>query len=324
MFEELTVDLGRPPGSRWRLTSRQCEEARELLRAYKADLGLPDGAAVFLTASSRELIRDEVWREMESLADQLALPVNDVVVCNLYYDALKVVFGRALGCTAFAVDTPEGVLHARNLDWWTDGSALARYTAVCHFVGAPAGPFTTIGWPGFAGVFSGIAPGRFAVTLNAVLSLEPPQAAGPVVFLLRTVLEEARSFAEARKLLSESLIPCDCLLLLTGTLPGEMVVIERTPSRHAVRVPSNGSICVTNGYMGLEAGVGRNHAGLFATWCQRLERVQTLLANYLPKTPEDCFRYLADPDVRLDITAQHIVFRAATGDYWTRLPHLDP
>ncbi len=48
--------------------------------------------------------------------------------------------------------------------------------------------------PGFVGVFSGVAPGRFAVTLNAVLSAEPPQPATPVVLLLRTVLEHAQTF----------------------------------------------------------------------------------------------------------------------------------
>jgi len=37
-----------------------------------------------------------------------------------YYDALKVILGRAFGCTAFATDAPGGVLHARNLDWWTE------------------------------------------------------------------------------------------------------------------------------------------------------------------------------------------------------------
>jgi len=52
---------------------------------------------------------------------------SDVALGNCYYDALKVV----LGCTAFAVDTGDEILHARNLDWWTENAALARYTTVC-------------------------------------------------------------------------------------------------------------------------------------------------------------------------------------------------
>src|SRR3984885_15878709 len=93
----------------------------------------------------------------------------------------------------------------------------------CNFRGGPAGPFTTVGWPGFVGAFSGVASGRFAVTLNAVLSLEPAQPAMPIVLLLRAVLEEAKSFDEEAEILSNSILPCDCLLLLTGTRSVEMV-----------------------------------------------------------------------------------------------------
>jgi acid ceramidase len=257
---------------------------------------------------------------MESLSRLLGLPVRDVVLHNFYYDALKAVLGRMLGCTAFAVDTPDGVLHARNLDWWTENAALARYTTVSHFVGSPAGKFSTIGWPGFVGAFSGIAPGRFAVTLNAVLSLEPAQLATPIVLLLRTVLEQARSFEEALSLLSETPIPCDCLLLLTGIRPGELVVIERTPSRHAIRYAEAGYICVTNGYQQLDAGLGGGTSELLATWCQRFQRVEALIGNERPTNPLDCFRYLSDPEVRMQMTVQQMVFRAATGEHWIRLP----
>ena len=60
---------------------------------------------------------------------------------------LRPVKGRLY--TAFAIDGAEGVLHARNLDWWTENFALGRLTTVCHFVGGGAGRFTTVGWPGF-------------------------------------------------------------------------------------------------------------------------------------------------------------------------------
>jgi hypothetical protein len=253
---------------------------------------------------------------MEALARLVDLPVNDVALCNFYYDVLKVVLDRTLGCTAFAIDTPDGILHARNLDWWTENAALARYTSICKFGGGAAGPFTTIGWPGFIGALSGIAPGRFAVTLNAVLSLEPPQIATPVVLLLRSVLEQARSFEAALALLTESPLPCDCLLLLTGTRSGELVVIERTSSRHAIRHARDGYVCVTNGYRQLTGGLGGTASELLATSCQRLERIEALIANERPRNPRDCFRYLTDPEVQMQITVQQMVFRAATGEQW--------
>jgi hypothetical protein len=316
MFQELTIDLRRPPHKRWRLTPTHCQQARELLISYKTDLGLTQDVADFLSAAARDLVRPDHWSEIESLSTELGLPVNDVALCNFYYDALKVVWG----CTAFAVDAGDVILHARNLDWWTENAALARYTTVAHFIGGPAGRFTTIGWPGFIGAFSGIGPGRFAVTLNAVLSLEPAQPATPVVLLLRTVLEEARSFDEAVAILSNALLPCDCLLLLTGTRSGEMVVIERTPSRHAVRPAQCGFVTVTNDYSLLNADPGVVGSELLATSCHRFQRVEGLLRNARPQNPENCFSHLSDPGVQMQITVQQMVFRAATGEYWIRLP----
>jgi hypothetical protein len=316
MFQELTVDLRRPPEDRWHLTPAQCQQGRELLASYRADLGISRDASELLLSSAREVVRAEHWAEMEALSRLVDLPVSDIALCNFYYDVLKVVLDRTLGCTAFAVDAPDGILHARNLDWWTENAALARFTCVCHFVGGPVGPFTTIGWPGFIGAFSGIAPGRFAVTLNAVLSLEPAQLATPVVFLLRSVLEEAQSFEEAQAVLSNAPLPCDCLLLLTGIRSGELVVMERTPSRYAIRQARDGYVGVTNGYHQLTAGLGDTSSELLATSCQRLLRVEALIGNERPRNPQDCFRYLSDPEVRMQMTVQQMVFRAATGEHW--------
>jgi hypothetical protein len=316
MIQKITIDLRRPPEDRWHLTPEQQRQARELLALYKADLGIPPDVGEFLVASARELVRADYWTEMESLSFALGLPLSDAVLCNFYYDAIKVV----LGCTAFAVDSAGGILHARNLDWWTTSAILSRYTTICNFVGGVAGEFTTIGWPGFTGVFSGIAPGRFAITLNAVLSLEPAVPATPVVLVLRTVLEEARSYNEALSILSAASLPSDSLLLLTGTRAGEHVVIERTPSRCAVRRGRSGFTCVTNDYQQIHVNADQPRSEILATACRRFERIESLLSDATPQTPEACFKYLSDPAVRMQITVQQMVFQPSTGQYWVRLP----
>ena len=317
MIQTITIDLRCPPEDRWHLTPIQQQQARELLALYKADLGLEAGSAEFLCTSVRELVRADYWAELESLSRAMELPISDAVICNFYYEALKVAFG----CTAFAVDTTDGVLHGRNLDWWTDGAILSRHSSVCHFVGGTAGEFTTIGWPGFIGAFSGIAPGRFAITLNAVLSLEPAVPATPVVLILRNVLEEARSFDEALSVLSAVSLSCDCLLLLSGTHPGELIVIERTPSRYAIRRGESGFICVTNDYRQIQLdGAPPPSTELMATSCGRFSRMEDLLKKGRPDSPEDCFHYLNDQAVIMQCTVQQMVFEAATGRHWVTLP----
>jgi len=57
MFDEVIIDLRRPPSSRWRLTPAQQEQGRELLKAYKADLGLPPAVGEFLITAAKDLLR---------------------------------------------------------------------------------------------------------------------------------------------------------------------------------------------------------------------------------------------------------------------------
>jgi acid ceramidase len=97
-------------------------------------------------------------------------------------------------------------------------------------------------------LFFGVAPGRFAITLNAVLSDDPALLAEPIAFLIQHVLNSASDFTTAVTWLTETRIASDCLLLVTGINAGEMVVIERTLTRVAIRRAVNGIIAVTNDY----------------------------------------------------------------------------
>src|SRR5260370_36491302 len=104
----MRVDLTRPASLRWDLSGVEEAAARDLLAVYERDLGLP---APLVAELSRPAIRADYWAEMQSIALRAGIPIEEVVCGNLYYDALKVVL---VGCTAFAVDTPTGPLHARN------------------------------------------------------------------------------------------------------------------------------------------------------------------------------------------------------------------
>jgi hypothetical protein len=140
-----------------------------------------------------------------------------------------------------------------------------------------------------------------------------------VVFLIRSVLESAKTYDEAVLTLATTPIPCDCLLLITGTRPGEMAAIERTPSRHAIRHAHRKRLCITNDYLLLDSEKGAAPNELQRSSCGRLERIHELL-RVSPGDFETCFAYLSDPNVRMELTVQQMVFRARDGSYAIRIP----
>lgn len=310
MIPDLTIDLRLSPTQRWHLSAEQRAQARDLLDIYSRDAGLNNEAIALVAQTIRPFLAADHLQEIEGLAQQLEVPTEAVIVGNAYYDLVK----TALACSAFAIDAPGGPLHARNLDWWTQNDLLSTSTLVSCFTGAPAGDFISIGWPGFAGMLSGLAPGRFAVTLNAVLSDEPQQLAMPVGLLMRQVFEEARNFDEAVERLSTAPLSCDCLLLVSGVRPGQMLVIERTPTRHAIRRAENGFVHVTNDYRLIDPDTSDSLSELQTTSCGRFERLADRLSSG-PDSPDACLELLSDPGVIMSITVQQMVFQAATGTF---------
>lgn len=310
----MKIDLDESPATRWAGLAERGDLARRLLALYRRDLGSGAENAGLVETIVDQVARREEPAELTAIAQSLGVPRADVVLCNAYYDLIK----ASVGCSAFAIDTPAGPLHARNLDWWTSENLLRDGTMSFDCQRAGRTRYRLVGWPGFIGCFSGVAPGRFAVTLNAVLSDDAPQIAEPVVFLLRRTLDEAADFDAAVKALEQTPIASDCLLLVTGVRAGELVVIERTPTRAALRRPVNGRLIVTNDYRALGAGGAVGELG--ATSCGRYDRVAQLLDQGFGDSVERAFTILTDPKVKMTITVQQMVLRASDGTCVVRLP----
>jgi acid ceramidase len=321
---ELDIDLNAPPERRWEQLVDWRAVARELLAFYVRDIGGLDRFAPLLRDYRDAFVDAEYIAEMRGVARVLDAPEEEVVLANLYYDAIKLVLAGGVGCTAFAVDTDQGPLHARNLDWTTAEGKLASETLIVSFRRGDAGAplYRIVGWPGFVGCLSGVAPGRFAVTLNAVLSDDAPELATPTTFLLRRVLETAETFEAAVAALRDTPVASDSLLLVTGTRAGQMAVVERAPTRAAVRAPYAGAVFVTNDYRALPVSErsGTIRSTLAQTSCGRYARAQQLVREEPPREPGACLRVLCDPRVKMGITVQHLVFSAATGVIRVALP----
>ena len=330
-MKTIKVDLRKDPGDRWQFSPADIADAKRLVDFYTEDIG---GVASHREALEMyDLSGHLAGPYRAEIADIIDRPYLKVLLANVYYDALKLVMGspstpspfqgegwgevpKGFACSAYAVDTPAGPVHARNLDWWTeDNRSLSTGSRIVEFTGGGAGPFSIIGWPSFLGAFSAIAPGRFSFSLNTVTSDDPLQFAAPVTLVLRDILETAPTYAEALERIAKTPLMCDCLILIAGTKRGEMAVVERTPSRSAVRGPENGFIAVTNSYRAL-ATRDSAYRDLGSTACERYDRIEELLLLNRNRAPYELYSMLSDSRIKMaTLTVQQMVMCPATGEF---------
>lgn len=177
--------------------------------------------------------------EIAGMAARIGEP--GVYMLNLSYE---------WSCTTGVGPEPAGAGNRmlRTLDWPLGG--LGRTVVVSRHRTA-AGGYFNVTWPGFSGVTTALAPGRFAAAIN-----QPPmrwtspvmaldwlvnrlgiwrQGGLPPVHLLRKAFDECRSYAEARAMLAETPICLPAFFSLSGTAPEECCAIERLEARAAVR-----------------------------------------------------------------------------------------
>lgn len=153
------------------------------------------------------------------------------------------------GCTAAVAPDPagRGMRMLRTLDWPFHG--LGRNLVAARSEG-PAGHWLGLTWPGFAGVLTAVARGRFAVAFNQppmharrLAGIGMPKLADwaldrlallrrrslPPAHLLRLVCDEAADYHEARRRIVETPLAAPCFVTLAGVEAGQGCVIERTP-----------------------------------------------------------------------------------------------
>jgi hypothetical protein len=162
-------------------------------------------------------------------------------------------------CTALGREEEGGVPWlARTLDWPFPG--LGRFVEIARMQGA-AGEFFSVTWPGYVGVLTGLAPGRFGAAINQaplrrrtrIRFLRPYDLAAngistlirqrsiPADQLLRFVFEEASDYAEARRMLEMTPIARPAIYTLVGCHKGERCVIERTENDFETRADDHGA-----------------------------------------------------------------------------------
>ena len=153
-------------------------------------------------------------------------------------------------CTAGIAADPggTGMRLLRTLDWPLPG--LGRAVVVARQRGS-VGAYYNVTWPGYAGVLTGLAPGRFCAAINQpplrkLTRLRPVdwviarcrlwRSSGlPPSHLLRRVFDQCASYGEARRMLTETPLCAPAFFSLAGIRADEGCVIERREGAAAVR-----------------------------------------------------------------------------------------
>jgi isopenicillin-N N-acyltransferase like protein len=159
-----------------------------------------------------------------------------------------------LGCTAFALHGQSGagghLIIGRNFDF-EGGEIFDREKAVIFEQTDGKIPFASVAWVGFAGVVTGINAQGVYISINAARTDDKAAVGEPVAFLARRVLEEAHNLDEAIAILKNAkTMVSDAFLVGDGRLQ-LAVVVEKSPTRFAVRRAKDG-VWVTNHFLAQE------------------------------------------------------------------------
>ncbi len=207
---------------------------------------------------------------------------------NLCYDILAGTI--AMGCSTLALPGKDGPFLARNMDWFPAEKIAKASCLVSEDYGVNAG------FLGMVGVVTGMSRNGFCVCINAAFGGFDPDGY-PTLLFLRHVLDTAKNFAEALKMVENERLMSGGIITLVGTRNDERAIVERAYSKAMVRKPT-----------GDEPLLATNHFRALAEpeVCPRYE----YMAQTAGRSP--AMGILTDSRVLQSITAQHVVMCPAT------------
>ena len=294
------------------------DRGRLLLRALLKEI---PSAARLIADAVRLRTGGRFHGDMLAVARLVGADWRDIMLANIAYDLRATVYG----CSVVALATPTGPVVARNMDWWPE-EVLARGSCLVRFYGRDDRLcVANAGWPGTLGVVTGLSGRGFAAVVNAVKCPERSNKLGyPVLLHLRRVLEDAPDFAAALKMLSDTKLAVPAIITLVGSENDQRVVIERSPTRHALRWPKgDGPLVATNDYRLLFQPTTSDESEIYRTTCARYTYLLRYFADYDGRTEvtdTDLLWALTDPNVLQHSTAQQILMRPRTNDIKLYVP----
>lgn len=266
------IDVGR--GGAAALCEAQRETAAALLDEALHTLPLLPLAARLIDPFSRTWLE----RHQSPYLDEIHEVARLIGAEGVYF--LNVVYEWACSTSAGPDPGGMGMRLIRILDWRLRGTG--RYGAIARHE-ADRGPFYNATWPGYAGVVTGMAPGRFAAAINQAPRLAESglrwadevvarwrmlrrDSGLPATHLLRRVFEAAEDYEAALALLTDERIAVamPALFTVAGVAAGEGAVIEAFGHErrlHRAAAADGHVIGVANDWLSPDlAGFPRAHA----------------------------------------------------------------
>jgi hypothetical protein len=197
---------------------------------------------------------------------------------------LNAVYEWSCSTSIGAAPAGDGARMIRVLDWGLSG--LGRHVVIARH-DTPHGPFYNATWPGYAGVVTGMAPGRFSAAINqaprvpvtgctpldgAITRLRFLLSQDTVLagHLLRNVFEAAPDYAAAVAMLMEAKVALSApaLFALSGIAPDEGCVVEaigRERRLHPIAERAGGALGIANQWLSPDLkGQARNQSTTLA------------------------------------------------------------
>lgn len=216
------------------LLKKHCKEAIHYLFDVKAkDMKLE---AFGMTLTARQIIANIVKiqkphipvrfiEELEGLADGVGLPLEDIMLANFIPELFH--------CSGFALlneKTADGtLLHGRVLDYGVDWK-LQDHAIV--MIAEPEGkiPFVNVTYAGFIGSVSGMNRQQVSVGEMGGRGLGKWNGT-PMAFLVRRVLEEARTLDEAIAIFRDSKRTCEYYYVVADAKANNAVGMEASADK---------------------------------------------------------------------------------------------
>ncbi len=240
--------------------------------------------------------------------------MGDVVEAGLEQaaDGLKSFRKWARLCTSVAFHQPGlGMVHCRNLDWPIWQMKRASVILDCQ---SEAGSFKAVSVPGMVGVLSGVAEGRFSITINSNDygdHLVPCMSGWSAALLVRWIFENCRSYEEALRELKKTPAFVPFYAMVAGPGKGQAAVVEvNTDGKGRIYKQPNYPVALANHYPGETSDE--------AEWEDSLARqdcVEERALKCKAKSLLGCFSVVNDDDelVTFGDTVQSMVLHPRSG-----------